>query len=112
MGCVNASSTGVCRMMRRVAFGFSLVPGVGGFLLHALRGLGYVPSLHCTTVPPDDVLRGLCEVEKVERRGCYLTDGLGVVLSLSSKSVFSSCRPQYQLDRRTFWPVSNTYVER
>ena len=88
--------------MRRVAFGFSLVPGVGGFLLHALRGLGYVPSLHCTTVPPDDVLRGLCEVEKVERRGCYLTDGLGVVLSLSSKSVFSSCRPQYQPDRRTF----------
>jgi hypothetical protein len=84
---------------------------VGGFLLHALRGLGYVPSLqYTTTVPPDDVLRGLCEVEKVERRGRYLTGGLGVVLSLSSKSVFSPCRPQYQSDRRTFWPVSNRYV--
>jgi hypothetical protein len=69
-----------------------------------LRGLGYVPSLR-RTVPPDDVLRDLCEIEKVERRG-ERPGGLGVVLSLSSRSLFSSCRPQYQYqyqpDRRTF----------
>lgn len=51
-----------------------------------MRGLGYVPSLR-RTVPPDDVLRDLCEIEKVERRG-ERPGGLGVVLSLSSKSLF------------------------
>jgi hypothetical protein len=30
------------------------------------------------------------------------SSGLGVVLGWSSKSIFSSCRPQYQPDRRTF----------